>query len=153
MSNTYSSVFIHIVFAVKNRENLLPTIWLSRIWAYISKMLLARGHKPIAIGGTQDHIHILINYKITEVIPDLVRDIKINSGKFISDNCHLKCRFAWQSGYGCFSYGASQVDIVRNYINNQDFHHRGKSLKEEIKMYLERCGIEFDEKYLFPDLE
>ncbi len=152
MANTFTSVYIHLVFAVKNRTALIPPIWHTRIWAYISRTLEARGHIPIAIGGTTDHIHILMKYKITELIPDLVRDIKVHTGKFIADNKISPGKFGWQNGYGCFSYGASQVENVKCYINNQAMHHRGRTLRDEIKSYLNRCGIEFDEKYLFEDV-
>ncbi|MDE6264930.1 MAG: IS200/IS605 family transposase [Paramuribaculum sp.] len=152
MANTFTSVYIHLVFAVKNRTAIIPPPWQTRIWAYIARSIEAHGHTPIAVGGTHDHIHILMKYKITELIPDLVRDIKTGTAKFISENKVSLGRFSWQTGYGCFSYGASQVEDVKNYINNQAMHHRGRSLRDEIKSYLDRCGIEFDEKYLFEEV-
>ena len=106
----------------------------------------------MSIGGTSDHVHILFKYKITELLPDLVRDIKIASGKFIDSVRITPFKFFWQSGYGCFSYGASQVEAVKNYIDNQTTHHKGRTLREEIISYLDRCGIEYDEKYLFEDI-
>lgn len=152
MANTYTSVFIHLVFAVKNRDAVIPPPWLTRFWAYIRHGIEARGHNPIAVGGTSDHVHILMRYCITDLLPDLVRDIKVNSSKFVSTHRITPFKFAWQPGYGCFSYGASQIEAVKNYIANQAEHHNGRSLREEIKSYLDRCGIEYDERFLFEDI-
>ena len=152
MANTYTSVYLHIVFAVKNRESLIPAPWLTRVWSYIRHGIDGRSHKTIAVGGTANHVHILINYKITDLIPDLVRDIKISTSKFIESHQITPYKFAWQPGYGCFSYGASQIEAVSHYIYNQAEHHNGKSLRDEIKNYLDRCGVEYDERYLLEDV-
>lgn len=152
MANTFTSIFIHIVFAVKNRDSLIPTPWLPRVWSYMKAGINAHGHETIAIGGTSDHVHILIRYKITELIPDLVKELKINTSKFISTQRVTPYRFSWQSGYGCFSYGKSQIDTVKAYIQNQAMHHKGITLRQEIRNYLDKCGIEYDERFLFEDI-
>jgi REP element-mobilizing transposase RayT len=97
----------------------------------------------------KDHVHILIGYHITQPIPDLLRDIKADTSKFINDKKWIPGHFQWQDGYGAFSYSQSQIDSVIKYINNQEEHHRKKSFKEEYLNLLEKFDIEYNEKYLF----
>ena len=96
-----------------------------------------------------DHVHILIGLKPTISISDLVRDIKTNSSKFINEKQWHRENFAWQEGFGAFSYGHSQLDYVVRYIENQETHHRKKSFQAEYLILLKRFHVEFDDQYLF----
>lgn len=100
-----------------------------------------------------DHVHILIGFKPTTVLSELVRDIKAGSSKFINDNKWVKGKFNWQEGFGAFSYGHSQLDMIINYINNQEEHHKRKTFKEEYLEFLERFHVNYDDKYLFEFIE
>ena len=153
MANTYTKIYLHVVFAVKNRVALLPPHNQLRIFLYIRKILENNGHLPIAVGGTCDHVHLFFVYSIKQSIPDLVREIKMNTTKFIKDQHLSPLCFCWQKGYACFSYSHSQVDAVKNYVVKQNEHHRGRTLRDEIRLMFERFGVEYNEDYIFDDVD
>ncbi len=153
MANTYIKILLHIVFAVKNRNGLISPLWRERLYAYISSILRAKGDFPLAIGGTDDHIHIFFTYNARETVPNIVREIKSGTSKYINENRLTPLRFEWQKGYACFSYSQSQTDAVVKYINNQNQHHKGYTLTDEIKNVLTKFGIEYDERYIFQEAE
>jgi REP element-mobilizing transposase RayT len=149
MANTYSQVYLHIVFAVKGRQNLIRAVIREELHKYITGIVTNRDQKLISIFCMPDHSHLLIGLKPSISISDLVRDIKAGSSKFINDKKLIKGKFSWQEGFGVFSYSRSQIDTVIKYIQNQEKHHNKKSFKEEYIELLERFAIEYDEKYLF----
>lgn len=119
------------------------------MYKYITGIVKNKGQKLIAINGTYDHIHIFLGIKPSIALSDLVRDIKNNSTNFINTNHFVKGKFMWQEGFGSFSYGHSQVDMIYKYIMNQKEHHKKMSFKEEYLVMLKRYDIKFDENYLF----
>jgi putative transposase len=149
MPGTYSKIYIQCVFAVKRRENLLQKPWRDEVFKYISGIITEKKQKSIIVNGVSDHIHIFFGLNPAMGISDLVRDIKNNSSKFINEQNFLNCKFAWQEGYGAFSYSPSHVDRVYKYIANQEEHHRNKTFKHEYVEFLNKYEIEHDEKYLF----
>lgn len=149
MANTFSQIYIQIVFAVKRRQNLMHKGWRDELHKYICGIVNGKEQKVYAIGGVEDHIHILVSIKPQMAISDLVRDIKANSSKWINENGFVRGRFEWQAGFGAFSYAKSQLDNVIKYINNQEQHHKKQTFKAEYLELLEKFEIEFDEKYLF----
>lgn len=149
MANTYSQIFLQLVFSVKYREAMfLPTIR-SDVYAYIAAILRDMGHMPIEIGGTDDHIHILLSYNINQPIPDLVRQVKASSSKMIKRKIPFNRPFAWQTGYGVFSYSKSQLPDVRAYISNQVIHHKKMTMEEEFERFLQKFGTPYQREYLF----
>ena len=153
MPGTYSQIYIHIVFAVKGRENLIGNAWKEELHKYISGIITNKGHKSIIVNGMSDYIHAFIGLKPAMAIADLVRDIKNNSSNFINEKKFIRGKFSWQEGYGAFSYSHSQIENVYNYILNQEQHHHKKSFKEEYLEFLEKFQIEFKEKFLFEWIE
>lgn len=149
MANTYSQIYIHIVFAVKGRQNLIRAEIREELHKYITGIVTNRDQKLLSIFCMPDHTHLLIGLKPSISISDLVRDIKAGSSKFINDNKLIKGRFSWQEGFGVFSYSRSQIDTVIKYIQNQEKHHHKKSFKDEYIEFLEKFAVEYDEKYLF----
>ena len=149
MANTYTQIYIMVVFGVKGRQNLIRNEIESEIYKYISGIINNRGQKIFQITGISDHIHILIGLKPDCSLSDLVRDIKANSSKFINEKKWFIGKYHWQSGYGAFSYSHSQIDNVCKYIKNQKEHHRKISFKEEYRQQLDSFGIDYDEKYIF----
>jgi putative transposase len=149
MSGTFSQIYIHVIFAVKGRENLISGTWREELYKYIAGIIRNKEQKPIIVGGMADHIHILIGLRPAMTISDLVRDIKNNSSKFINDRKLVNGRFSWQEGYGVFSYSHSDVETVYNYILNQESHHHRRTFKEEYSDLLRAYEVKYDEKYLF----
>ena len=149
MANTYTQIYIHIVFAVQGRQNLIPKEHKEELHKYMTGIIQNKGQKLIAINSMPDHVHIFIGMKPTIVLSDLVRDVKNNSSNFINDKKWIRGRFNWQKGFGAFSYAHSQIDTVAKYILNQEKHHGQKTFKEEYLEMLKNFNVEYDEKYLF----
>ncbi len=149
MPGTYSQIYIQLVFAVKGRENLISKTWRDELHKYISGIITNKGHKSIIVNGVSDHIHAFVGLKPVMAISDLVRDMKNNSSKFINESNLVKGKFAWQEGYGAFSYAQSQIENVYNYIQNQEQHHQRKKFRQEYIEFLEEFQVTYDEKYLF----
>ena len=153
MPGTFSQIYIHIVFAVKNRESLIHSNWEERLFQYITAIVQNKGQKMLAINGTNNHIHFMIGMKPSCCISDIVREVKKSSNEWIKENKLTKYKFSWQEGFGPFSYIHSQLDQVIKYVMNQKEHHKMKSFKEEYLELLKKFEIEFDEKYLFEWIE
>ena len=149
MANTYSQIYIQIVFAVQGRQNLLAKEWRQEVFKYMAGIIKNKGQKPIIINGVEDHVHVFVGIKPSAALSDLVRDIKNNSSNFIDDNNWIKGKFSWQEGYGAFSYGYSQVETVYHYVLNQEHHHSKQTFQEEYMDFLKKFEIEHDVKYLF----
>lgn len=151
MANTYSQLYIHIVFAVKGRENLIGKSWRDKLFQYITGIVSNKNQKLFAINGVADNIHILLSMNPDGKLSDLVRDIKANSSRWINDYNYVKGKFEWQAGFGAFSVSASQVPTVVNYIHQQEVHHRTKTFREEYLDFLQAYEIEYKPEFLPKD--
>lgn len=152
MANTYSQLYIHVVFAVKRRENLISNHWKTELYKYIIAICSNKKQKVISINGMPDHIHILINYMPDVVISDIVGQIKSSSTNWINQKKFHKFKFSWQSGFGVFSVSPRGVEKVKEYIKNQETHHQRKKFREEYREILKTADIVFDERYIFEDV-
>ena len=153
MANTYSQIYIHIIFSVQGRFNLIKNEFKDELHKFITGIISKKNQKLIKINNMPDHIHILIGLKPNISISELVRDIKSNSSRFINEKKWFKGKFAWQEGFGAFSYSHSQLDTIVSYIQNQEKHHKKKSFKEEYTEFLKKFNIRYDDKYLFEWIE
>lgn len=153
MANTYTQIYLHIVFAVQNRISLIRPEWKEELYKYITGIIQNNRHKLIAINGTSNHLHIAIGYKSHQLIPDLLQDIKANSSKWINEKRLLIGKFNWQAGYGAFSFSHSHIDAIVKYINNQEQHHKIKTFREEYIDMLKKYNVQFDEKYILNDVK
>ena len=149
MANTYSQIYIQIVFAVKGRQNMIAKENREELHKFITGIVTNREQKLLAIFAMPDHVHILVGMKPSISISDLVRDIKAGSSKFINDSKWINGKFNWQEGFGAFSYSKSSFDNVVKYILNQEERHKKKKFKEEYLDFLNKFDIDYDEKYVF----
>ncbi len=149
MANTYTQMYVHLIFAPKNRQALIEKKWNKRLEKYITGIIQNHKHKLLAIWAMPDHIHIFIGYNVNHLIPDLVEDIKTSSNSWIKQNRLSKFKFEWQKGYGAFSHSRSQIDTVIKYILNQEKHHKKRPFKEEYLEILRKNEIEFKDEYVF----
>lgn len=149
MANTYTQIYVQVVFAVQERASLIKSEWREELFKYIAGILKNQGIKLIAIGGVENHIHILFGLNPKIALSDLVRDIKANSSKYINEKGFVRGKFHWQEGFGAFSYSRSQLDAVAKYVLNQEKHHANKSFKAEYVELLSKFDVDYDEKYLF----
>jgi putative transposase len=148
MPNTYSQIYIQIVFAVKGRQNFIKGSFRDEIQKYMSGIVTNKKQKLYAIYCMPDHTHLLASIKPDICISDLVRDVKANTTSFIKEKKILNKVFSWQEGFGAFSYSKSQSKQVVNYILNQAMHHEKRSFEEEYLEFLRRYKVGYDEKYL-----
>jgi putative transposase len=148
MPNTYSQLYIQIVFAVRGRKSFIKESFREELQKYMSGTIAEKKQKLYAIYCMPDHTHIFVSMKPDMAISDLVRDVKANSSLFLKEK-ELVTDFAWQTGFGAFSYSKSQASTVVNYVLNQPQHHKKKTFKQEYIKFLEKFEIEYDEKYLF----
>ncbi len=153
MANTYRRVHLQIVFAVKNRQALLHKSWRSDLFRYIAGIINRREHYSMAVNGVSDHIHIFLDYNCSELIEDLVREIKKASNKFTNENNLCPRKFEWQSGYGVFSHSHHEKSKIINYITRQEEHHRNKTFKQEYMNSLKSNNIDFKNEYVFNFLD
>ena len=149
MANTYSSILIHIVFSTKNWQ-----LWISgelqkRLYPNIGGIAREIGFKALCIGGTDNHVHVLISLNPTINIAKAVQLMKGGSSKWIHETFPEEKQFAWQEGYGAFSIGLSQMYQTRKYIENQETHHKKVSFQDEYLEFLRKNNIDYDEKYVF----
>ena len=149
MSNTYSQLFVQIIFAVNHRQLFIKEDFREVVEKYIFRIIENKSCVPLSIYCNPDHIHILISTPPNVLVSDLVRDIKSNSSKFINQQHFFSMPFAWQRGFGAFSYSKSQIDAVTRYIRNQPLHHKKHTFKEEYLAILKQWGISYDERYVF----
>ena len=149
MANTYRKVYLHIVFAVKNRKGLLDKSWRNELFAYMATSLNNRGHFSLAVNGYNDHAHLFFDYNCEELISDLVREIKKSSNEFINTNDFCSGKFEWQNGYGVFSNGYREKDVIIKYIINQEKHHSKRSFKDEYFSLLDSYDVEYKNEYVF----
>jgi len=149
MANTYTQIYIHIVFAVEGRQNLVKPEYNDELQKYITGIVSGQEQKLIAINNMPDHLHVLVGLKPDVALSNLLRDIKANSSKFINEKRWVCGRFSWQEGFGAFSYSRSQLGAVIRYIENQQKHHVKKSFREEYMELLEKFNVDYDRRYIF----
>ncbi|MCW5960907.1 MAG: IS200/IS605 family transposase [Pyrinomonadaceae bacterium] len=149
MPQSISRIFVHIVFSTKNRAKLIAPEIEKGLFGYIHGVAANNNAHLIIANGAADHIHLLISLPKKIDIPELIGDIKRASSRWIkSQNINPK-NFYWQRGYGAFSVGQTEIEVVENYIASQKEHHKDKDFKEEYRSFLTKYSIDFDERYVW----
>ncbi len=150
MANSYTQIYIHYIFSTKNREPLILPEYENRLWRYIAGIGKNHGIPVICAGGVADHLHLLVTISSTISVSKTIQLFKGNSSKWMNDIFYPDTReFQWQSGYGAFSVSHSGVEGVEWYIRNQKKHHEKMTFREEYIWFLNKYGIEYDERYLW----
>jgi REP element-mobilizing transposase RayT len=153
MANTYSQIYLHVIFAVEGRQNLISPQHNDELQKFITGIVSAQKQKLIAVNNMPDHVHILIGLQPDMALSDLVGDIKAGSSAFIKRTRWVAGRFSWQEGFGAFSYSRSQLDAVIRYIQNQQKHHAKKSFRQEYVELLEKFEVDYDKRYIFKTVD
>ena len=149
MPNTYSQLYAQLIFSVKGRSDFIQNEWSTELYKYMAGIVNGKSQTLYSMGGMADHVHLLIGYKPSISVSDLVRDIKSNSSAFVNRKMFIETSFQWQSGFGAFSYGKSQLSDVIGYIENQQDHHKHQTFREEYIQFLKKFDVDFDSDYLF----
>ena len=153
MANTYTQIYIQVVFAVEGRQNLITPERKEELQKYINGIVTRQGQKLLAIHCMPDHTHLLLGMKPNIALSDLVGDIKTGSTNHINEKHWVKGRFSWQEGFGAFSYSHSHLGAVIRYIQNQEKHHAKQNFEEEHLAFLKRFQVAHDERYVFKPVE
>lgn len=149
MANTYTQIHYQFVFATKYRNACIKPEWKNELHMFITGIIKRYEHKMLQINSMPDHIHLLIGMRPHQSVSDLIKSVKAESSKWINERKFSNIKFAWQDGYGAFTYSKSQITSVASYICNQEEHHRKKNFREEYISMLIEAGIAFEEKYIF----
>ncbi|HEX6191940.1 MAG TPA: IS200/IS605 family transposase [Chitinophagaceae bacterium] len=153
MANTYTQIHIQSVFAVKYRACIIQPQWECDLYKYITGIISHYNHKVLAINGMPDHLHLFFGMRPTQSLSDLLEEVKGASSKWINNKRLTKGHFEWQSGFSAFSYSKMDSKNVIGYIENQKIHHKKINFMDEYKKMLTEFEVDFDEKYLFKELQ
>jgi REP element-mobilizing transposase RayT len=133
MAQTLVSLLVHVVFSTKNRANLITPEIEPDLYKYISGTLRNMESPCLKIGGTANHVHLLISQSKNIALAFLLEEMKKSSSKWIKQRDLSLRSFSWQDGYGAFTIGQSNVGALKRYIETQKSHHRRRSLKDELR--------------------
>jgi len=148
MPNTYACIYVHLIFVVRHRKSLINQTWEDELHKYITGIITNRGNKLFAIGGMPDHIHLFLDLNPVSSLSDLARDIKSSFTKWINKKNYNASKFQWQNGFAAFSYAKSQLPVIAHYIEQQKEHHRKKPFDKEYRQFLDKFGVNYNEKYI-----
>jgi putative transposase len=147
MPQSLAAIYLHLVFSTKNRQPLLTDRdFRSEIHAYLAGITKRLECPAVAIGGVEDHVHMLARFGRTVTVSDWVKETKRVSSSFAGERL---AGFAWQSGYGVFSVDLENLDRVTSYVRSQEEHHRKVSFQDELRQLMKEHGVEWDERYMW----
>ena len=146
MAHTFSRNHIHLVVSTKDRRDTITKEWQPRLWAYVAGICKNHEMIAIAVGGTENHVHILLHLPPKLALAEAVLLLKANSSKWMAEQ---RKDFSWQEGYGAFSVSSSNLDQVTRYIQNQETHHQKTTFEDEFRALLRKHCVEYDPKYTF----
>ena len=149
MSQSLSSVLVHLVFSTKNREPFITPEVETELHPYMATIFRELKSPSLAIDGTDDHVHILFSLARVVTIANIVEEVKTSASKWIKTKGREFRNFHWQKGYGAFSIGQSNVASLKRYIESQKEHHRRITFQDEYRKFLAAYGIDFDERYVW----
>jgi putative transposase len=149
MANSYTNILIHFIFSTKNREKIITEKFQERLHPYMGGIARENNMKALAIGGVEDHVHLLISLPPTLPIAKAIQLIKGGSSKWVHDTFPALKKFKWQQGYGAFSVSVSQVENTIAYILGQREHHRKKTFQDEYIAFLKKHNVEYDQRYIW----
>ncbi len=149
MAGTFTNLLVHTIFSTKKREPLIEKAFESELYAYLGGIVRGEGGELLCAGGMPDHVHLLARVPPKISISDMLQHIKGGSSRWINEEGKLPERFAWQEGYSAFAVSESVKPEVMRYIQNQKEHHRKITFREELLLFLDRHGVEYDTKYIW----
>jgi putative transposase len=147
MSHTYCCSLFHCVFSTKERRNTIAPEIQSRLWAYMGGVAREHGFKALAIGGIENHVHILLSLPSSVPVAKAIREIKSAASLWMHQTGAKD--FAWQEGYGAFSIGVTQTSATIAYIARQEEHHRRRDFQAEFLAFLKKHNIDYDPRYVW----
>jgi len=147
VSHSFVANAVHVVFSTKKRLNIIPAHRQKKLWGYMASIARHRTIDVFTVGGTENHVHLLLAVPASMALAKAVQSVKAISSKWMRETG--QSGFGWQEGYGAFSVSRSQLGAVVEYINNQQEHHRKHTFEAEFLSLLKKHGIAYDLKYVF----
>ncbi len=149
MSRSYTCLYYHFVFSTRDRQPTITPAVRPELHRYLGGLVKAEGGLALEVGGTDDHVHIVAKLSQNRAVADVMRVVKTNSSKWAHEAFPNAVPIWWQGGYGAFTVSESALATVRDYVRNQEEHHRTVSFQEEFLALLVQHGCEFDERYVW----
>ena len=149
MPQSLANILLHVIFSTKNRAPWIPIDIEPELHPYLASICRAHRCPAHEIGGSDDHVHLVVSLGRTITVSSLLEEMKSSSSKWIKMKGDRYARFSWQAGYGAFSIGQSQLEAVKKYIAGQREHHRHKSFQEEFREFLAKYQVHHDEQYVW----
>ncbi|MFZ6052739.1 IS200/IS605 family transposase [Halocola ammonii] len=153
MANTYHQIYVHSIYGVKYRSACIGEDWQDQLFHVIGNLINETGCQSVITNGVSDHVHSLFALSSKVSVAEVMKSVKAKSSKWINENGFLGSKFEWQKGYGVFSHSKNQLKDVYSYIQNQDEHHKKTNFRDEYLSFLKRYDVDFDEKYIFQELQ
>ena len=147
MPQSLTKLYSHLVFSTKYREPLLDDEIRPRVHAFLATIVRDMDSPWVVVGGVDDHVHVLFDMGKKYPPVEFVEQLKRESSKFVKTLGAKYAEFYWQRGYGMFSVGPAYRDEAESYVRHQAEHHRVKTFQDEFRAFLERYGVEYDERY------
>jgi REP element-mobilizing transposase RayT len=150
MSQSLSQIHLHVVFSTKDRRPYLQELATrDAMHKCLAKTSNELGCPCLESGGVEDHVHVLVRLSKTLSVSDFIKELKRATSAWVKEKFPNLQEFYWQAGYGAFSVSPSHIDALKEYIRNQDQHHRKETFQDELRRLLSKYGVEFDERYLW----
>jgi len=147
LSHTAGNLLLHLIFSTRNRQQLITAEIRTDLFAYLGGIIREMKGTALIVNGTADHVHMLIRIRPMRAVAEIARVVKTNSSRWVREKWNTP--FAWQTGYGAFSIGESNVPAVSRYIAMQKEHHETATFQEEYVAFLEKNKIDYDERYIW----
>lgn len=149
MPQSLASILVHLVFSTKHRVPLITPAIETELYPYMAAVMRECKSPVLAINGVADHVHLLFALHRTVTIADVVEEVKKRSSKWMKTKGLEFESFAWQGGYGAFSVGQANLEVVKNYIAHQKAHHAQNSFQDEFRGLLNEYEMDYDERYVW----
>lgn len=149
MAQSLAYLLVHVIFSTKDRAELIDNVVRPDLYAYLATVVRNAECECYRVGGVADHVHLAIRLSRETNVAELVKELKASSSKWMKTQAPALAGFAWQREYGAFSVGPTDLSALIRYIDGQVEHHRRVDFKEELRTFLKKYGIEFDERYLW----
>jgi REP element-mobilizing transposase RayT len=149
MSQSLAKVYLHVIFSTKDRAPDLADDWRDELFHVLGGAANNLGCQSLIVGGVADHVHLLFQLGRTITIAEAVGKIKSTSSAWVNQTRGLPDPFHWQGGYAAFSISQSNVEAVRDYIRRQPERHARQSFQDELREWLRRYELDWDEQYIW----
>jgi putative transposase len=149
MPQSLSNILIHLIWSTKDRHPWLEPGICEKTHAFLAGVVRQCDCEAYRVGGVADHVHLAVRLSRILSVADLVKEVKTASSKWLKEQNLAFTSFYWQQGYGAFSVGISQKETLLHYIDTQEEHHRTRTFQDEYRAFLTKCGIDYDERYVW----